>query len=118
MSLLSLLGISTAQAATTTMSHAGHPGPASMFSPLLIMVGFIAVFYFLIIRPQNRKRKEQAELVNKLEVGDEVLTVGGIAGRISKLKDNFLDIMIAENTTITIQRSAVANILPKGTLEL
>lgn len=117
MSLLSLLGISTAQAATTTMPH-GHPGPASMFSPLIIMVAFIAVFYFLIIRPQNRKRKEQADMVSKLEVGDEVLTIGGIAGKVSKVKDNFLEITIANNTAITVQRSAVANILPKGTLEL
>lgn len=117
MSLLSLLGIPAAHAATTTAPH-GHPGPASMFSPLIIMVAFIAVFYFLIIRPQNRKRKEQADLVNKIEVGDEVLTIGGIAGKVTKVKESFLEVTIADNTTITVQRSAVANILPKGTLEL
>jgi len=117
MSISDLFGIATAHASTTASAAGQHPGEAGLFSPLLIMVLFIAVFYFLIIRPQNRKRKEQAQLINDISLGDEVVTIGGIVGRISKLKDDFIELTIAKDTHITMQKASVANVLPKGTFE-
>ena len=60
---------------------------------------------------------EHAQLVSQVAVGDDVVTIGGIVGRVSKLKDDFLEITIAKDTTITMQKSAIANVLPKGTFE-
>lgn len=115
MSLLNLLGIQSAYAQTAAAP--AHASPAGMFSPLLLMVIFIGVFYFLIIRPQNRKRKEQAQMLDALALGDEVVTIGGIMGRVAALNDDFIKLTIADNTTIQLQRSAVGSILPKGTLD-
>ena len=118
MSLLGLIGISTAHAEAAVPAAAGqHTGPASLFSPLIIMVLFIVVFYFILIRPQNRKRKEQAKLISDVALGDEVVTIGGIVGRVSKLKDTFIELTIAKDVAIMMQKSSVANILPKGTFE-
>ena len=101
---------------TPAVATAQHPAAQqSMFSPLIIMALFVGVFYFLLIRPQSRKRKEHAQVVNQVEVGDDVVTIGGIVGRVSKLKDDFIEVTIAKDTTITLQKSAIANVLPKGT---
>lgn len=114
MSLFDFLSGTGSSVATT----AGHPAAQQgMFSPLLIMALFVAVFYFILIRPQSRKRKEHARVVKEISVGDDVVTIGGIVGRVSKLKDDFIDITIAKDTTITMQKSAIANVLPKGTFE-
>lgn len=117
MSLSSLLGVPTAHAAPAVAAAGQHPGAASMFSPLILMVLFIVVMYFLLIRPQSRKRKEHQQLVSELGIGDDVVTIGGIVGRISKLKDDFIVITVSKDTSITLQKSAVANVLPKGTFE-
>lgn len=114
MSLLNLLGIMTANAAPAT---AQQPSAAGMFSPLIVMLLVIVVMYFLFMRPQNRKRKEHQQLVNDLGVGDDVVTIGGIVGRVSKLKDDFIEITVSKDTSITMQKSSVANVLPKGTFE-
>lgn len=113
-SLLNLLGITTANAAPAA---AQHPGAASMFSPLILMVLFIVVMYFLLIRPQSRKRKEHQQLVSDLGIGDDIVTIGGIVGRVSRLKDDFIEVTVSKDTTITMQKSSVANVLPKGTFE-
>lgn len=99
-------------------SVAGHPATQQgMFSPLIIMGLFVAVFYFLLIRPQSRKRKEHAAVVSQVGVGDDIVTIGGILGRITKLNDDFIEVTIAKDTTISIQKSAIANVLPKGTFK-
>ncbi len=97
---------------------AQHPGTASMFSPLLIMAVFIAFLYFAVIRPQSRRRKEHAKLLNDIAMGDEVLTIGGMVGRVNKLRDDFVELTIAKETNIVVQKSAIANILPKGTMDV
>jgi preprotein translocase subunit YajC len=117
MSLSSLLGLPTAHAAPAAAAAGQHPGAASMFSPLILMVLFIVVMYFLLIRPQSRKRKEHQKLITELGVGDDVVTIGGIIGRISKLKDDFIVVMVSKDTELTMQKSSVANVLPKGTFE-
>lgn len=115
MSLTDLLGITTAHAAPATAAQ--HPGAAGLFSPLILMVLFIVVMYFLLIRPQSRKRKEHQQLVSDLGVGDDIVTIGGIVGRISQLRDDFIVVTVSKDTSITMQKSAVANVLPKGTFE-
>ena len=84
------------------------------FLPLVLM---FAVLYFLMIRPQQKKQKEQREMISALTVGDEVLTSGGIVGKITKVSDNFLTLQIAEGTEILIERSSIVSMLPNCTIE-
>ena len=114
MSLLSLLGISTAYAATPSTTASSEGGFLSVL-PMLII--FIAVFYFLLVRPQSKRAKEQRELLDNLAVGDEVLTTGGIIGRLMKLRDNYVVISTGKDVEMTFQKTAIASILPKGTME-
>jgi preprotein translocase subunit YajC len=91
--------------------------PGSSLAPLLMMVIFIVIFYFLLIRPQQRKAKEHAALVSKLATGDEVVTSGGILGRITEVGDSFVTLEIADNVRIKVQKFQVASLMPKGTLK-
>lgn len=115
MSLLSLLGISTAYAASTPAAHQTPQGSFLSVLPMLII--FIAVFYFLLIRPQSKRAKEHKQLVDNLAVGDEVITTGGMVGRLTKLRDNYIVIAVAKEVEITLQKGAISSVLPKGTLD-
>ena len=115
MSLLSVLGISTAQAATTT--SAATPQHGSILSMLPMLLIFVVAFYFLLVRPQSKRAKEQRQLMNNLTIGDEVITAGGIAGRITKLRDNYAVLLVGKEVEMVFQKSSVASVLPKGTLE-
>jgi preprotein translocase subunit YajC len=75
------------------------------------------VFYFLLIRPQNKRAKEQREMLSKVTVGDEVATTGGILGKVVEVGDQFLSLEIANNVTIKLQKFQVAQVLPKGTVK-
>ncbi|PIZ03616.1 MAG: preprotein translocase subunit YajC [Gammaproteobacteria bacterium CG_4_10_14_0_8_um_filter_38_16] len=116
MSLLSLMGISTAHAATTTASAAA-PHQGSLLSMLPMLILFIAAFYFLLVRPQSKRAKEQRLLLSSLSVGDEVLTSGGIAGRLTKLRDSYAVITVGKDVEMIFQKASIATVLPKGTLE-
>lgn len=83
----------------------------------IIMAVFIGLMYFMMIRPQQKRQKEHANLVAALKVGDEVLTTGGILGIITGISDHYAIVKIAENTEIKIQRSSVASVVPKDTFE-
>lgn len=114
MSLLSLIGVSSAYAAETAAAPQLHGFTiSSLLFPLLIVV----VFYFLLIRPQTRRAKEQKNLLTKIAVGDEVMTAGGIVGTVTKLRDNFIVLMVAKDVQITLQKSSIASVLPKGTID-
>jgi preprotein translocase subunit YajC len=76
-----------------------------------------AVFYFMLIRPQMKRAKEQRAMIGGLAKGDEVVTNGGIAGRIDELGDSFVTLEIATNVKIKLQKSAITLVLPKGTLK-
>lgn len=112
MGIANLLGISAAEAASKAPQS--HGGFLSMLPMLLI---FLVIFYFLLIRPQSKRAKEQKQMLSNVSVGDEVLTAGGIVGKVSQLKDNFLVLNLGKNVEITIRKSSVASILPKGTIE-
>jgi preprotein translocase subunit YajC len=89
----------------------------SFFGPqLILLIGFVAIMYFLIIRPQNKRLKAQKEMINSLSVGDEVIASGGMLCVVTKITDDFVTVR-ANDTVLTIQREAVTNVLPKGTIK-
>ena len=95
---------------------AGEAGgdPLTSFLPLIFI---FVVFYFLLIRPQSKKAKEHKQMVGALAKGDEVVTNGGLLGRITKVGDNFVEVELSEGMTVKVQRQAVANLMPKGTIK-
>lgn len=88
-------------------------GIGMMLMPLIL----IAVMYFLMIRPQMKRAKEHRSMLDTLSRGDEVLTNGGLAGVVTDIGDNFVTVEIAENVRVRVQKSAVGNVLPKGSLK-
>jgi len=105
--------ISEAMAEGTTTAAQQGGGAEQLF----IMVAIFAVFYFLLIRPQTKRAKEHRKMVSELGKGDEVVTNGGIYGKLTKVSDDYVEVEIADNTTVRMQRQAVASTLPKGTIK-
>ena len=103
--------ISDAHAAAAPAANA--PNPLLSFLPLLILFG---VFYFLLIRPQMKRQKETRAMLGALSKGDEVIAAG-IAGRVIDIGESFVSIEIAPNVTIRVQKGAISQVLPKGTLK-
>jgi preprotein translocase subunit YajC len=97
-----------------TAAPAGPSAGLLEFLPLLVL--FI-VFYFMLIRPQMKRQKEHRLMVDALAKGDEVVTSGGIAGKVTELGDSFLTVEIAKGIEVKVQRHAVGAVLPKGTLK-
>lgn len=91
----------------------GDPG----FVGLLPIVLMFVLLYFLMIRPQMKRAKEHKQMVEALQKGDEVITAGGVVGRISRIGDAYVILEIAPNTEINVQRTAVQTLLPKGTIK-
>ena len=91
----------------------GDPG----YIGLLPIVLMFVLLYFLMIRPQMKRAKEAKAMIEALQKGDEVITAGGVLGRITKLSDGYVSLEIAPNTEIAVQRSAVQVLLPKGTIK-
>ena len=83
----------------------------------IMMVIFFVIFYFLLIRPQQKQAKEHKEMIESLAKGDEVVTTGGVLGRINKVGDNFIVLEIATNLEIKVQRNSVSAVMPKGTMK-
>src|SRR5262244_629460 len=86
-------------------------------APILMMVVFIAIFYFLLIRPQQKKAKDHQAMVTKLSNGDEVVTSGGILGKIVEVGETFVTLEIAPNVQIKVQKFQITSLMPKGTLK-
>ena len=95
---------------------AGAPQGGGM-GMLLFPVILIGVMYFLMIRPQMKRAKEHKGMLDKLSKGDEVITSGGIAGVITDIGENFITVEVADNVRLRVQKAAVGNVLPKGTLK-
>jgi preprotein translocase subunit YajC len=111
-----LISNAYAQEAATGQAAAGQVGGG--FEGLLLPILFIVVLYFLMIRPQTKRAKEHKTMLDALSKGDEVVTGGGILGKIVEVgEDNFVQIEIAANTTVAIQKQSIATVLPKGTLK-
>ena len=99
----------SAQAAAT----GGEPGYMS-FLPIILM---FVLLYFLMIRPQMKRAKEQKQMIEALQKGDEVITAGGVLGRITRISEPYVSLEIAPNTEISVQKGSVQTVLPKGTLK-
>jgi len=93
---------------------AAAPGGLMSFLPLIVI---FAVFYFMLIRPQMKRAKEHKLLVSQLGKGDEVITNGGLLGKITDVSEAFVTLEVADNIQIKLQRQAVANVMPKGTIK-
>lgn len=102
---------------TAYAQAAGAAPQASAFSSLPLLVLMFLVMYFIMIRPQMKRQKEHRAMIEALAKGDEVTTAGGIVGRVTKLSDQWLHLEISSGVEIQLQRSAVAQVLPKGTLD-
>jgi len=95
----------------------GAPGQAGTLELILPLVLMFAIFYFLLIRPQQKKAKEHKGMVEALGKGDEIVTNGGLLAKITDIDDNFLTCKISANVEVKIQRFAVTSVLPKGTIK-
>ena len=104
--------ISTAHAQSLFGGGAGNE-----FLSLLPMVGIFVVFYFLLIRPQHKRAKEQKAMIEAVQKGDEVVTAGGMVGKVVKLDDNYITLLVGGSTEIAFQRNAITALLPKGSLK-
>ena len=93
------------------------PAQGGPYMDFVFLIALFAIFYFLLIRPQMKRAKEHKNLVASLAKGDEVVTNGGLLGRITKVGDDFITLEIAEGLEVNVQRQAVASPLPKGTLK-
>ena len=102
-----------------TTAHAAEGAPAgdAGLINLLFLGGFVLIFYFLLWRPQSKRRKEHQALMAGLTQGDEVVTAGGIVGLVNKVEDDFIKVQVANNVELRIQKSAVGATLPKGTIK-
>jgi preprotein translocase subunit YajC len=102
-----------------TPAYAQTPGilGGSDVMTFLPMIAIFVVFYFLLIRPQQKKAKEAKAMLEALQKGDEVVTAGGILGRIAKLSDQYATIEVGPGSEITVQRQSVTQLLPKGTIK-
>ncbi|RLA07864.1 MAG: preprotein translocase subunit YajC [Gammaproteobacteria bacterium] len=96
---------------------AGILGNDSSAMSLLFPIILLAVFYFVFIRPQQKKAKEHKSLLGSLKKSDEIVTAGGLVGKIKTVDENFVDIEIASSIVVKIQKQAIANVLPKGSLK-
>jgi preprotein translocase subunit YajC len=92
-------------------------GGGAGFESILLIVAMFAVLYFLMIRPQMKRAKEHRLMVDALQKGDEVITAGGVLGRINKITEGYITVEIAKDVEVQVQRSAVQTVLPKGTIK-
>ena len=98
-------------------AQAAGGGQGSPFPSFIILGGFFVLMYFLLIRPQQKRQKEHKNMVENIAKGDEVITQGGVLGKITKLADSFVVVEIATNTEIKLQKGAISTIMPKGTIK-
>jgi preprotein translocase subunit YajC len=95
-------------------AEASPTDPLLSFLPLILI---FVVFYFLLIRPQNKRQKEHRELVSNLAVGDEVVTAGGVLGKVTEVSEQFLRIEVADGVQLRVQRHTIGAVMPKGTIK-
>lgn len=91
--------------------------PMGVMGQLVFLGGFLVIFYFLLWRPQSKRAKEHKNLIVSLEKGNEVVTVGGILGKITKITDDFVVIEVSDNVNLPIQKTAITAMLPNGTIK-
>jgi preprotein translocase subunit YajC len=110
LSVVDVVAAATANATPPTFQE-------SILSMAPMLIGILMLFYFMIFRPQQKRQNDQRKLMEGLGAGDEIITAGGMVGRIVKLSDDFIRIALADNVEITLQRGSILKILPKGTMK-
>ena len=105
--------ISDAMAAASTGAPAQNDGTFS----LIMIAAIFVLFYFMLIRPQNKRAKEHRELINNLKKGDEVITSGGMLAKVVNIDEQYVKVNVADGVEITMQRNSVSAVLPKGTMK-
>ncbi len=95
----------------------GASAPQGDFMGLLFPIGLVVILYFFMIRPQVKRQKEHKKMVEALGKGDEVVTMGGMVGRVIDMGDDFATLEVAEGLNVKIRRSAVESVLPKGSIK-
>jgi preprotein translocase subunit YajC len=101
----------------TAHAQAGAPPAGGMFEFMIMIAIFFAIMYFLVIRPQSKRAKEHKQLLESLTKGDEVVTSGGLLGKITDVGESFVQMDIARGVGIMVQKQAIANVMPKGTFK-
>ena len=93
------------------------PAASAGIMDFIPLIGLAVVFYFLVLRPQMKRGKEMKVMLAALQKGDEIVTTGGVMGRITKVGDSYISVEVAEGVNLNIQKSAIQSALPKGTLK-
>jgi preprotein translocase subunit YajC len=88
----------------------------SLYTPFIFLISIFVFMYFLIIRPQNKRQKALNDMISSLQKGDEVIAASGILGKVKDIKGDYISVEVSESITFKLQKSAVSNILPKGTI--
>lgn len=96
---------------------AAGDAPAPDFGGFIMIGIFVLLFYFMLIRPQSKRAKEHKQMVEALAKGDEVVTNGGILGKITEVEENFISVEVSNNVVVKVQRQAVSALVPKGTIK-
>lgn len=96
---------------------ASNGAPTADASSFILLIGFVVIFYFFLIRPQNKRAKQHRQLIANISKGDEIVTNGGLLGRITKVTDDFVVLALNDNIEATIQKSYIASVVPKGTMK-
>jgi len=102
---------------SSAYAQAAGASPSGELMTFLPMIGIFVIFYFLLIRPQQKRAKEQRTMLGALQKGDEVVTAGGVVGKIAKLTDQYASVEIAPNIEVSVQRQSISQLLPKGTIK-
>lgn len=102
---------------STVIAQAAAPTASNPIISFLPLIGLFVVFYFLMIRPQMKRQKEHRTMLAALSRGDEVVTNGGIAGRVEEVGESFLTVEIAPNVKVRVQKGSISQVLPKGSLK-
>ncbi len=98
-------------------AEAAPSAPAGGLMDFLPLIALVAVFYFLVLRPQMKRAKEMKIMIAALQKGDEVVTTGGVMGRIVKVGESYISVEVAEGVNLNIQKGAIQTVLPKGTIK-
>ncbi len=115
--LFALLAASLLTVPAFAEAPAPVPGQASGIQTLIFLGGFVLIFYFMLWRPQSKRAKEHKALLGGLQKGSEVVTSGGLLGRVTKVTDEFIVMKVADGVELPVQKAAVAAELPKGTIK-
>ncbi|MGB0513315.1 MAG: preprotein translocase subunit YajC [Wenzhouxiangellaceae bacterium] len=96
------------------MAQTGEP---SLLASILPLIFIVVIFWLLIIRPQMKRNKQHRELISSLTVGDEVISAGGLLGRVTEVGESFLEVKLADDVTVKMQKQSIAQVVPKGTFD-